>query len=238
MMQYVHKKAAVILLLALVLVMPEVAGAATLYNVKVTINGQTQTFKVPIDLNSITSDSAKTFKFVYTYKDGKWILTSQENILPDKTKPTETLPVKPSEPPKQTTNESEIKGLTADENKMLELVNAEREKVGLAPLENDMRLVEISRKKSKDMIEKNYFAHTSPTYGTPFDALKNNGISYRYAGENLAGAPTVLQAHTSLMNSSGHRANILNPNFTHIGIGIVDGGPYGKMYTQTFIGIK
>lgn len=238
MMQYVHKKAAVILLLALVLVMPGVAGAATLYNVKVTINGQTQTFKVPIDLNSIASDSAKTFKFVYTYKDGKWVMTSQENILPDKTKPTETLPVEPSEPPKQTTNESEIKGLTADENKMLELVNAEREKVGLAPLENDMRLVEISRKKSKDMIEKNYFAHTSPTYGTPFDALKNNGISYRYAGENLAGAPTVLQAHTSLMNSSGHRANILNPNFTHIGIGIVDGGPYGKMYTQTFIGIK
>ena len=88
------------------------------------------------------------------------------------------------------------------------------------------------------MIDKYFFGHTSPTYGTPFDALKINGITYRYAGENLAGAPTVVRAHTGLMNSPGHRANILTPNFTHIGIGIVDGGPYGKMYTQTFIGIK
>ena len=121
---------------------------------------------------------------------------------------------------------------------MLNLVNAERQKAGLLPLQNDMRLVDQSRKKSRDMIEKGSFAHTSPTYGTPFEALKNNGISYRYAGENLAGAPTVQRAHSSLMNSPGHRANILNPNFTHIGIGIVDGGPYGKMYTQTFIGTK
>ena len=113
-----------------------------------------------------------------------------------------------------------------------------KEKSRPQALENDMRLVDLSRKKSKDMIDKNYFGHTSPTYGTPFDALKNNGITYRYAGENLAGAPTVERAHTGLMNSPGHRANILNPNFTHIGIGIVDGGPYGKMYTQTFIGIK
>ena len=101
-----------------------------------------------------------------------------------------------------------------------------------------MRLVDISRKKSKDMIDKNYFGHTSPTYGSPFDALKNNGVSYRYAGENLAGAPTVERAHSGLMNSPGHRANILNPNFTHVGIGIVDGGPYGNLYTQTFIGIN
>ena len=121
---------------------------------------------------------------------------------------------------------------------MLNLVNAERQKAGLLPLQNDMRLVDQSRKKSRDMIEKGYFAHTSPTYGTPFEALKNNGIPYRYAGENLAGASTVERAHSSLMNSPGHRANILNPNFTHIGIGIVDGGPYGKMYTQTFIGTK
>ena len=82
------------------------------------------------------------------------------------------------------------------------------------------------------------FNHTSPTYGSPFDVLKANGIAYRYAGENIAGAPTVERAHNALMQSPGHRANILNPNYNYIGIGIVDGGRYGKMYTQTFIGTK
>lgn len=136
----------------------------------------------------------------------------------------------------QTKEARTIIGLTKDEKLMLDLVNKERVKAGLKPLEVDMRLVDISRKKSKDMIEKNYFGHISPTYGSPFDALKNAGISYRYAGENIAGAPTVEKAHEALMNSPGHRANILNPNFNKVGIGIVDGGPYGKMFTQTFIG--
>ncbi|MGB9812938.1 MAG: CAP domain-containing protein [Thermovenabulum sp.] len=136
----------------------------------------------------------------------------------------------------QTKEAHTIIGLTKDEKLMLDLVNKERVKAGLKPLEVDMRLVDISRKKSKDMIEKNYFSHISPTYGSPFDALKNAGISYRYAGENIAGAPTVEKAHEALMNSPGHRANILNPNFNKVGIGIVDGGPYGKMFTQTFIG--
>jgi len=66
--------------------------------------------------------------------------------------------------------------------------------------------------------------------------MKAAGVSYRYAGENLAGAPTVEMAHNSLMNSPGHRANILNANFTKIGIGVVSGGPYGKMFVQMFTG--
>lgn len=128
--------------------------------------------------------------------------------------------------------------LTIDEKKMLSLVNSERKKAGLSPLKVDMRLVSISRQKSQDMIDKNYFGHTSPTYGTPFEVLKKNGVNYRFAGENLAGAPDVVSAHNSLMKSPGHRANILNPNYNYVGIGIVDGGPYGKMYTQTFVGTK
>jgi len=90
--------------------------------------------------------------------------------------------------------------------------------------------------KSQDMVDKNYFAHQSPTYGSPFELMRSQGISYRTAGENLAGAPSVETAHRNLMNSPGHRANILNPNFTHVGVGIVNGGPYGKMFTQHFIG--
>ncbi len=240
-MNHNYKRILALLLTVIFLALPGIASAQSYYNIKLTVNGQTETIQIPIDLNSITKNYTKTFRFVYTYKDGKWVLTSKEGSLPREPKPAETPstpPVTPSQPPKETPSQPEVKGLTADESRMLELVNQERQKAGLKPLKIDMRLVDLSRKKSQDMIDNNYFGHTSPTYGTPFDALKNNGISYRYAGENLAGAPTVERAHSGLMNSPGHRANILNPNFTHIGIGIVEGGPYGKMYTQTFIGIN
>jgi len=127
-------------------------------------------------------------------------------------------------------------GLTADDQKMLNLVNAAREANGVAPLQVNLKLTGVARLKVQDMIKNNYFSHTSPTYGSPFDMMKEYGITYRTAGENLAGAPNVDMAHTNLMNSSGHRANILNSSFREVGIGIVDGGPYGKMFVQMFIG--
>lgn len=140
------------------------------------------------------------------------------------------------EPEPQPEPEQPAQGLSADEQTMLNLVNSARASAGLQPLQADMSLVKLARLKGQDMIDKNYFSHTSPTYGSPFDMMKSAGISYRYAGENLAGAPTVDSAHTNLMNSSGHRANILNGNFTKVGIGVVNGGPYGKMFVQMFIG--
>ncbi|TYP46576.1 CAP domain-containing protein [Thermosediminibacter litoriperuensis] len=210
----------VLTLLAALVLLPGVASAAGWITVKFVYNGKVQTFRIPFD----------------GFKSGKYTCTiniPKPGQAPSKPAPQPTpQPVpgdeKPTTPP--------VKGLTADEQEMLNLVNAERKKAGLKPLEIDMRLVDLSRKKSKDMIENNYFGHTSPTYGTPFQALKAAGVSYRYAGENIAGAPTVKRAHEGLMNSPGHRANILNPNYNRIGIGIVDGGPYGKMFTQTFIG--
>lgn len=129
-----------------------------------------------------------------------------------------------------------VSGLTAEEQQMVNLVNQERTSRGLPALKVDLTLVKTARMKSQDMINNNYFAHQSPTYGSPFDLMKSQGVSYRYAGENLAGAGSVTSAHTNLMNSSGHRANILNANYTHIGIGIISGGRYGKMFTQHFIG--
>ncbi|MCR4430218.1 MAG: CAP domain-containing protein [Tepidanaerobacteraceae bacterium] len=229
------------ILLVFILAIPAIASAASYYHVTLTINGNTQTIQIPAS-NNATPDSAKTYRYVYTYKDGKWVLTFQggqynSNAAPsdnDSAKGTSAL----ADNAGRTADQISVQGLTADEQKMLDLVNAERKKAGVEPLKIDMRLVEISRKKSQDMIDKNYFSHTSPTYGTPFDALKANGISYRYAGENLAGAATVEEAHKALMASPGHRANILNPNYNYVGIGIIDGGPYGKMFTQTFIGIK
>lgn len=125
--------------------------------------------------------------------------------------------------------------LTAEEQQMFDLVNKERTTAGLRALEIDMRLVEQARLKSRDMSELGYFAHQSPTYGSPFDQMKKAGIAYRAAGENLAGASTVAMAHEGLMNSSGHRANILNTTFTHVGIGVAPSSKYGLLFTQMFI---
>lgn len=125
--------------------------------------------------------------------------------------------------------------ISAEEYKMLELVNKERAEAGVKPLVMDKELVKVARIKSQDMIDKNYFDHTSPTYGDPFAMMKTFGIKFAYAGENLAGNQTVEKAHKALMNSPGHRSNILNPNYTHIGIGIIEGGPYSSMFTQLFI---
>lgn len=136
----------------------------------------------------------------------------------------------PSAPTQTTTN------VTAEEKEMVELINAERKKQGLQPLTINNEMTKVARLKVKDMIDNNYFSHQSPTYGSPFDMLKKYGISYRTAGENIAGNQTVQKAHTSLMNSTGHRANILNSQYTEVGIGIVNGGPYGKMFVQLFKG--
>lgn len=141
----------------------------------------------------------------------------------------------PEQPQPQPEQPAPVNGLTADEQKMVSLVYQERVKAGLKPLEVDMRLVKSARVKSQDMITNNYFAHNAPDGTTPWDLMKAQGVTYRMAGENLAGAPTVDMAHTNLMNSQGHRANILKPEYTHLGIGIVDGGKYGKMFTQHFI---
>jgi uncharacterized YkwD family protein len=134
----------------------------------------------------------------------------------------------------KTTNENS-KALTNDEQEMLKLVNDARAQNNLEPLISDIELANVARIKSQDMIDNNYFSHNSPTYGSPFDMMKSFGIKYIKAGENIAGNQSVQKAHDALMNSPGHRQNILSPDYTHIGIGIKNGGQYGKMFTQMFI---
>ncbi|KHF40623.1 CAP domain-containing protein [Halalkalibacter okhensis] len=135
---------------------------------------------------------------------------------------------------KNPSTEEEQNNLTQDEQQMVDLVNQERADRGLAPLEINEQLTEVARVKAQDMIDHQYFSHQSPTYGSPFDMLNQFDVSYRTAGENLAGNQTVEAAHQSLMNSDGHRANILNAEYGEVGIGIIDGGPYGKMFVQLF----
>ena len=120
------------------------------------------------------------------------------------------------------------------ERRMLQLVNEERAKAGLRPLAPDPELREVARRHSADMLERGYFAHVTPEGKTPFDRISEAGVRYLTAGENLALAPTLPLAHTGLMNSPGHRANILRPQFGRAGIGILDGGRRGLMVTQLF----
>ena len=119
---------------------------------------------------------------------------------------------------------------------VLQLVNNERAKQGLNPLKMSEQLRSIAYLKSKDMAENHYFDHNSPTYGSPFHMLQDFGVHYSSAGENIAaGQRTPEEVMQSWMNSSGHRANILNKNFTTIGVGYYEGGSYGTYWTQEFI---
>lgn len=119
------------------------------------------------------------------------------------------------------------------EKEVVRLVNEERAKNGLKALEYDWELSRVARYKSQDMKDNKYFSHTSPVYGSPFQMMKSFGISYRTAGENIArGQSTPKQVVNAWMNSSGHRANILNSSFTRIGVGYVADGNY---WTQMFI---
>jgi uncharacterized YkwD family protein/spore coat assembly protein SafA len=124
---------------------------------------------------------------------------------------------------------------TANENEVTRLVNVERAKAGLPALSINWQLARVARYKSQDMINNNYFDHTSPTYGSPFDMMQSFGIRFTAAGENIAyGQTSPQEVMTGWMNSPGHRANILNSSYTQIGVGYAkdsNGRPY---WTQEF----
>lgn len=185
------------------------------------------------------------------------VVTEQPTAKPETQKPAEQKPVeqkpaeevqkpeaqKPAEnnntqkPAEQKPAEQkpaeEAKSLSEFEQRVVELTNAERAKQGLPALKIDTELSKVARIKSEDMQKNNYFDHNSPTYGSPFDMMKKFGISYTSAGENIAqGQRTPEEVVQAWMNSAGHRANILNNGFTHIGVGYVESGNY---WTQQFI---
>ena len=126
--------------------------------------------------------------------------------------------------------------LTNDEQEVLKLINQQRANNELQALKIDNEVQRVAKIKAQDMVNNNYFSHTSPTYGSPFDMLKSFKISYKTAGENIAGNSNNSNAVTAWMNSPGHRSNILNSNFNYTGIGVVAGSKYGKIYVQMFIG--
>lgn len=131
----------------------------------------------------------------------------------------------------------QAQNLTPDpvsEQKMLALVNKERGERGLKPLIFDTRLRDLARRHARDMFKLGYFSHYTPEGLSPFDRMAQADITFNVAGENLALAPNVELAHRGLMESKGHRENILSADFGRVGIGVIDGGIYGKMFVQEF----
>lgn len=120
------------------------------------------------------------------------------------------------------------------EQDMLVVVNKERALVGLSPVVFSESLAQVGRDHCRDMFKRGYFSHYTPEGLSPFDRMLKASISFNYAGENLALAPNVQLAMKGLMQSQGHRDNILSQNFNKLGIGVIDGGVYGQMYCQEF----
>ncbi|MDV6377116.1 CAP domain-containing protein [Sporosarcina sp. GW1-11] len=184
---------------------------------------------------------------VRSYYYGRYYFGYQKPVRPTQpapqpTKPTTPAPTpeqpskpveNPSTPEKPTTEKQQTSNVSAIEQAVLDLTNAERAKAGLKPLQIDAALQKSAKQKSADMAMNRYFSHTSPTYGSPFDQMKSNGVTYRQAAENIAmGQRSAQEVVTAWMNSAGHRQNILTPGFTHIGIGYDANGHY---WTQQFI---
>ncbi len=145
-------------------------------------------------------------------------------------------PAQQEQPAKEqeTAKQAPAQGISQAEQKVIDLTNAERRKAGLPDLKADTSLSNVAREKSNDMQKNNYFSHTSPTYGSPFDMMRDFGVSYKTAGENIAqGQQTPEQVVQAWMNSEGHRKNIMSKDFTHIGVGYQQSGHH---WTQMFIG--
>nr|WP_226677459.1 CAP domain-containing protein [Rossellomorea aquimaris] len=122
------------------------------------------------------------------------------------------------------------------EGRVTTLINQERKKNGLSPLQTDRHLSMVAKYKSRDMRDTGYFSHRSPTYGSPDDMLKSFHISYRQAAENIAaGQASYEEVMKEWMDSPVHRKNILNGSYTHVGVGYAEGGAYGTYWTQLFI---
>lgn len=137
------------------------------------------------------------------------------------------------EPAKQQAQPS-TEGISSMAQEVIRLTNQERANAGLPALIGDAQLSSVALKKSQDMKANNYFSHTSPTYGSPFDMMRDFGVSYKTAGENIAqGQRTAQEVVQAWMNSEGHRKNILSKDFTHIGVGHEQSGNH---WTQMFIG--
>lgn len=170
------------------------------------------------------------------FRDRNLIHPKDEVELPDGSTGHETTQNSNGDNINESNQELTERGESSQAQEVLKLVNAERKKQGLTALTLSNKLTSVANTKAKDMANNNYFSHQSPTYGSPFEMLQRYGITYSSAGENIAAGQRSAQAvMNDWMNSSGHRANILNRDYTELGVGYATGGSYGTYWCQEFI---
>lgn len=128
--------------------------------------------------------------------------------------------------------------LTDEEQETLNLVNQYRKQNGLEELKALSNLQEVAKIKANDLVKNKYFSHNSPSLGTPFEMLEQNGVKYTVAGENLAGNMNPEKAVEAWINSTPHRENMLESKFEYTGICVIESPVYGKVFVQLFIGIN
>ncbi|MFZ4454462.1 CAP domain-containing protein [Salibacterium aidingense] len=161
---------------------------------------------------------------------------STEEPAEETTEETDAQPSEEANAEEETSDDAETQSESEFEQRVIELTNQEREQAGLEPLKPYSELSDVARDKSEDMRDAGYFSHNSPNYGSPFDMMDTYNIEYQGAGENIAaGQRSPEQVVEGWMNSEGHRENILNGDFTHIGVGHAEGGSYGNYWTQMFV---
>lgn len=127
--------------------------------------------------------------------------------------------------------------LSEEETRTLDLINEYRKQNGLKELKPFSEIQYVAKIKAEDLVNNEYFSHNSPILGTPFQMLKNNGVTYKIAGENLAGSTTPEKAVEAWINSPSHRDNILEDRFEYTGIYVIESPVYGRIFVQLFIGI-
>ncbi len=253
--------ALIILLVLIVLSLASCANQAKMESKTSSIfqRGEVKNCKITVDQTDIKAGANKNARTITTLNKndvvkvmgeiGNWYVVNFNNkeigcinknqarpIVKEGQEPQKPLPTQ--DPPRQEAPQTEVepaKNITTMERTMINLVNSERKKNGLSSYKTDNELSKIARIKARDMVENNYFSHYSPTYGSPFEMMDHFEIEYLRAGENLAANQSVDKAHNSLMNSKGHRQNILNKNFTRIGVGIKSSEKYGYIFVQMFI---
>jgi len=196
-----------------------------------------------IGIQRWTTTQLKTVKVhIYNNREGTWTqgpaktitvpIQKTPQLIPAPTpKPVPVpaptpVPVPKPEPKPAPAPSQETPDFSAMQKEMLGYINAERASANVTPLTLDQKLCQGAYLKSRDMAVNGYFSHTSPTYGSPFDMMTSQGITYRMAGENIAKNISVKGAHTAFMNSPGHKANILNQGFGKVGLGFYQEGQY------------
>lgn len=201
---------------------------------------------------NIRSGPGTGFKIVSTVKKneyirifakiGSWYVVQTDDDIVGTASSKYIKPIYPSASSGSSSNTNNLQtdintnNYSVDELEVLNLINAKRKENGLSTLKFDDELQNVARIKAQDMVDNNYFSHTSPIYGSPFNMISSFKISYKTAGENIAGNSTNSGAIEAWMNSSGHKDNILNSNFNYTGIGVVNSPKYGKIFVQMFIG--